>query len=243
MRLESDFRDYYDPAFDNDGPVFSRKGGNVGPAKREQFKILELAGFLTPPHGLVGEVMGMWWESEKLWVRAVVAYTDEMAHCGEGKRVYRESELKSNPDMGSPGGDRYWRERKLYCSAFVGNQKLPDYEKSLSWRRLQVGKHVFWIEYTSKESWMSNVGEGDCQVIGFEMNAGYHRKIKLPLFAVDFVLGREMYAVDFNTAPGIRGSGVEKLMTASQVVGAIKEWYADEGEGSGWSRTQVESQR
>jgi hypothetical protein len=229
MRLKRTFADYYDHLFDygSEGKAFVRVGGNTGPPKREQFRILEAAGFRTPPHGTVGDVLGTWWEVEKQWVKAVVAYTDEMAHCAEGKRLYLHGELKSNPDMGAPGGNRYWREYQLYCSAFVGNHYCRT--EGVSWRRLQVGPQVFWVEYRSTTSWMSNL-EGECAVIGVERNAGFHPHIRRPLFAVDFVIGREMYAVDLNYAPGIRHSGVEDLLPAEEAVRAITSWFEEFGD-------------
>ena len=228
LRLKTNYYDYYDLAFNYgyEGPVYERIGGNTGPTKREQFRILEGAGFLTPPNGLVGAVLGEWWESENQRIKAVVAYTDEQAHCGEGKRLIRWGELKSNPDMGSPGGDRYWKEKQLYCSAFVGDQLYQP--TGLSWRRLQIGRHVFWVEYQSAVSWMSNV-DGDCRLIGTEWDVGFHQSINRPLFAVDFVLGKEMYAVDLNYGPGIRGSGVEDVLPAKRVVESIAEWFDEFG--------------
>lgn len=111
---------------------------------------------------------------------------------------------------------------EVFCSAFVGN---PFENKGCSIRRLQVGPHVFWVEYKSSESWMSNFGEGTNEVIGVEKNAGFHPVIRKPLFAIDFVLGREMYAVDFNTAPGIRGSGVEKHINCYEVEQALRDAF------------------
>jgi hypothetical protein len=114
----------------------------------------------------------------------------------------------------------------LFCSAFVGSYPKVCGGGSSSIRRLQIGPHVFWIEYTSKESWMSNVGDGDIAVIGVERDAGYH-SIRLPLFAIDFVLGKEMYAVDLNVSPGIRGSGVEKYIKPYEVLEALEQSYRD----------------
>ena len=73
---------------------------------------------------------------------------------------------------------------------------------------------------------MSNIGGGDTSVIGVEMNCGYH-SIRLPLFAVDFVVGKEMYAVDFNISPGVRGSGVEKIVRPYEVVEYLSQSYND----------------
>lgn len=224
MILKSDFTDYYDLYFDDSGPVFNRISKNTGPNKKQQFEILKSHGFLVPPHGTVGEILRS--EFEDCPIDAVVAYTDINAHCGDGKRVFVRGMLKSNPDMGSPGGDRFWRERELFCSAFIGSYPKTCTGGSSSIRRLQIGPHVFWIEYTSKESWMSNVGDGDIAVIGVEQDAGYH-SIRLPLFAIDFVLGKEMYAVDLNVSPGIRGSGVEKYIKPYEVLEALEQSYRD----------------
>lgn len=234
MRLESTFRDYFDWAFGNDGPVFRRVGGNTGPAKREQLRLLEAAGFLVPPHGPVADVLGSWWEAEQKWVKAVVAYTDEMAHCGEGKEVWWKQcpALNMQPKMGyDPQNERARRNLEVYCSAFVGAhpQLIAGLQPAVSIRRLQIGRHVFWVEYRSTESWMSNVGDGTCEVIGVEMDAGYHPHVRRPLFAVDFVLGREMYAVDLNYGPGVRGSGVEHLLPAPDAVRAIEDWHKEFG--------------
>lgn len=235
MRLKSDFGDYYDWAFGRDGPVFERVGGNTGPPKREQFRLLEQGGFSTPPHGLVPEVLDSWWEGEKTWVKHVVAYTDESAHCTEGKVVYGRDQFKTNPCMNCPGGDYYWRERserdRLYCSAFVGSYHMAASRGGCSLRRLQIGPHVFWVEYRSTESWMSNYGDGECFVVGVEKDAGFHPFFRRPLFAIDFVLGREMYAVDLNYGPGVRGSGVEKILSGPEVVRAVTSWHEEFGNG------------
>lgn len=223
MILRSTFYDYYDGDFGQTGPVFRRVGGNSGPPKREQFRLLEAAGFRTPPHGLVGDVYYSWWEAEREWVRAVVAYEDESAHCGEGKVFVSEREIKVTPSMGGNRPDELRRNHLvgLYCSAFVGPRYRPT--SATSWRRLQIGPHVFWVEYRSATSWMSNV-DGECEVIGVEMDAGFHPHIRRPLFAIDFVLGREMYAVDLNYAPGVRWSGVENHLPGPAAVAAIQAW-------------------
>lgn len=191
MQLRSNFTDYYDWAFGKSGPVFHRMNDDTGPSKQRQFYIMQEAGFRIPAVGCVGNLMVNGFNK-------VVAYTDEKAHGGEGKMLLTF--------------DEYWSVKsRLFASQFVG---IP----GLSWRRLQVGPSVFWLEYKSSESWMSNVGDGSCEVIGVEMDTGFHPKIDLPLFAIDFAIADEMYAIDFNVAPGVRGSGVERYLTGKQFV-------------------------
>lgn len=147
-----------------------------------------------------------------------MAYTDLNAHVGEGKELWHINKWQSNPHMG--GTERYSDKWETFCSAYV------DGPYGVSWRRLQVGPHVFWIEYTSNSDWRSNCGEGDIELLEYKLNEGYHPNIRLPLFAIDFVHGKkDMYAVDFNIAPGIRGSGVEKVLKPDHAVQAIEEAY------------------
>jgi len=204
---------------------------------------MEEGGFKTPPHGRVGDILESWWEEEKEWVKYVVAYTDEMAHCAVGKVVFNKGRITSNPHMGMPGGDRYWKERQFFCSAYVGcyPQIAFGNQPAVSWRRLQIGHKVFWIEYTSKVSWMSNM-EGECEVIGVDTSP-YFPAYRAPLFAVDFVLGKkDNYAVDLNFAPGIKGSGVENLLTPKEAVGEIEGWFREFGDGPTSCGGYVESQ-
>lgn len=221
MRLLSDFTDFYDHWFDADGPVF-RRVTTDGLGKRGQLALLQEVGYQVPPHGTVGDVLNSWWEDEDTWVKAVVAYENEFQHCGEGKRLLQRWQLRSNPHMGMSGGDRFWQERSLFCTAFVGDVVNP---VSVSWRLLRVGVHRFWLEYRSTTDWRSNCGETSVSLIGVEKDVGPDKRIREPLFAIDFVIGKEMYAVDFNVAPGMRGTGVEKVLGAKGVVDGLRNWF------------------
>ena len=214
MKLKTDFRDYYDWAFDGKGEEFVRIAVGAGPDRREQFRIMKDAGFKIPPVGTFDDLIEKYeWDEGR--IKFVVAYTDTLAHVGEGKELWGIGKWKSNPHMGQ--GRRYNEKYATFCSAYVLGPR------GVSWRRLQVGRHVFWIEYTSEMDWRSNCGEGDIELLESKLNAGYHPHIRLPLFAIDFVHGaKDMYAIDFNIAPGIRGSGVEKVLSSWDAVEAIE---------------------
>lgn len=204
MKLVSDFRDYYDAAFDGIGKEFRRIAVGSGPTRRQQHDILEAAGYKVPLRGTFAEMN---------YLPRLVVYKDESAHCTDGKQVWEES-----------GWDLMWEQPPSdedYSVQFVGkfNEK-----SATSWRYLQIGRHQFWIEYTSNESWMSNYGDGDIQIIGVDLNAGYHplSGIDSPLYAIDFVIADDMYAVDLNIAPGLKGTGVNKYLTPKEVVEALE---------------------
>lgn len=219
MKLTSDFHDYYDHCFDGIGDEFVRIAVDAGPDKPEQFNIMKAAGFKTPPYGTLDELydIGYWDEGR---ISMVVAYTDVNKHVGEGKELWSIDKWKTNPDMS--GVKRNADKWDTFCSAYV------DGPYGISWRMLQVGKHVFWIEYNSDTDWRSNCGEGDINLLEYQMDKGYHPYIKLPLFAIDFIHGKkDMYAIDFNISPGVRGTGVEKVLTADKFVDAIELAFQD----------------
>jgi len=222
MKLVSNFSDYYDHHFDLNGPEF-RRMGTEGPNRIEQFALLEGMGLSTPPHGLVKDVMEIWWEAEQHWVRWLVVYHDLNAHGGDGKRLTQTSRFKWDGCI-SRLEELDRQCNTLFCSAYVGRFGAPSWT-GVSWRMLQVGMHRFWIEYRAKDDWRSNCGEGDCEVFQVELDIGPHFGMDRPLFAVDFVLGKATaYAVDLNFAPGIRGSGVEKYLSPKAAVEAIKNY-------------------
>ena len=229
MRIVSDFRDYYDWACDGTGPILYRNSENYGPSKPEQLAILNRAGIQTPPHGKVEDVIDHWWEQEGYWIRRVVAYTDINTHRGEGKELWkhRSHPLKLEPRMGYDANNEKARaNHAVYCSALVQGHDWSAL-RSRSLRLLQIGQKRFWIEYTSNTSWMSNVGEGDCEVVDYELVTAKHPGLSnYPLYAIDFVQGLAgKYAVDLNLSPQIRGTGVEKLLKAEDLVSELEKWF------------------
>jgi hypothetical protein len=209
MKIISDFLDYYFPYASGDGPtlILNSRGG---PSRPEQFALLNSKAINTPPFGKIEDVMGYFWKTENIYIDKVVVYEDEYAHCGEGKRLATTKSLSME----------LWDDihaKDYFCSAY-----LPK-NIGVSWRRLQIGPHAFWIEYVSRESWMSNVGDGDCSVIGVDWNSNDNPFPAYPIYAIDYVIGRELYAVDLNIAPGISKSGVEKYLTGREVCDILEK--------------------
>ena len=114
--------------------------------------------------------------------------------------------------------EAYQQYPNYLCTQYLNTKKVFDY--AVSYRHLQIGDRAFWIRYTSFNDWRSNCGDGDIDLIE-ERNI---IPIKQPLFAIDFVkYNNNYYAIDFNIAPGIKGTGIEKIIPAKQVVELIKE--------------------
>jgi hypothetical protein len=221
MRLISDFTDYYDHNFDGGGAELHRISTR-GLAKPDQFRLLSRAGYVVPPHGLVKDVGGSWNELEKRYVRALVVYDDLFAHRGEGKRLIQEMHYRFDGNVSRL--PQLYELGEKFCSAFIG-WPLRGYCESI--RHLLVGHHHFVIQYRSDDRWRSNCGNVTCQTLSWEPD--WDRPAALdpyPLCAIDFVTGKDglLWAVDFNNAPGVRHSGVERFLKPAEFVAALSEY-------------------
>lgn len=220
LALDSDFRDYYDHWFDlvgveATGAVLKRQT-RQGLSKREQFTLFEKIGFRVPLHGCVSDV------APKAIPSWLVVYYDEMAHCGEGKRLWRRPDfaLEYVPN--------------LYCSVFVPSTDEPA-SHAISKRLLAVGNRMWWLRYESN-NWMSNHAENvEVAVVGealprqqYAAEAGldFSHLSEYPLFAIDFVEAKDgqMMAIDFNSAPGLKGTGMEDVLPSKEVVDSIRAY-------------------
>lgn len=222
--LESDFRDYYDHVFYNSldlslSGIFYRIANNpdFSLPKRRQFQYLESAGFRVLKHGLVKDVAT---ENNK-----VVVYIDEYIHQGQGKDLLDGSfALSIHPEK--------------YCSEYIGHS----FGKSC--RYLQIGDRSFVYWYQSSDDWKSNTGEVEIStpvehdfwddphetaLIGGEKRSRQRDIVfqHWAMFAIDLVpvSNTKLAAIDLNTAPGLKWTGMEDLMSPMDVYNAIKAFW------------------
>lgn len=213
VRLVSDFWDYYDHWFDGYAAelVFYRLSSS-GMTRREMLEYLQSLGFRVPIFGRTSDIHDRLRKKHRFTgfdhILDVVVYLDDSAHRGEGKiKIPLRDAIEKYP----------------YHLATEYIPALPS-GLGLSWRYLQLGDKAFWLEYASRNDWRSNYGDVSIKVLSRERD-GYCARIKYPLFAVDFVpaYGLGLFAVDFNIAPQVRGTGVEELLSARDAAEAIKK--------------------
>jgi hypothetical protein len=208
VKIVSDFFDYYDHHFDGSSSeiTFSRMSRS-GMARREMLEYLKSIGLKVPVFGRPDEVLARLQRNSELPLdrsACVVVHLDENAHCGEGKiRIPLHNAIEQYPD-----------------SLAVEYIPTPD-GQACTWRYLQIGDKGFWLRYSSQNDWRSNCGDVTVLLLHQEKD-GHHPWIKDPLFAVDFIKGDSFYAIDFNVAPCIRGTGVENVLPAKDAAEAIK---------------------
>lgn len=221
IKLISDFTDYYDHYFQNDGIKFSRHS-EIGPDKIKQFKIIEEMGSLTVPHGIVSDFLnGYYFEDEM--IRSFVVYDNPELHCGEGRTFYRNGHrLKFDGNISRLG--YLYKEWNKPASLYIARGANGMIGNPETLRLLQIGRKCFWIEYKSDDQWRSNCGNVECKVVGTE-----DRKLsKFPIYAIDFVVSKEMYGIDLNISPGVRGTGVERLLPPKYAYDEIALWFSED---------------
>jgi hypothetical protein len=223
IKLVTDFRDYYDHEFcgshvtDPDF-VYDRRVKTLV-SKPQQFKALENLGYSTPTHGTVSEVAkaivkdaGRFKEviEESFYFYRVVVYLDLYAHRGEHKVLMHLSEaLEKCPDE--------------YCSLYKND--IGRSEHAESFRHLQIGNRAWLLRYLGENSWQSNHAENvHVSVISEVLPLP---KLCVPLLGIDLIPFQDkVFACDYNTAPGIKGTGIEDLVSSTEVYRLIKEWYS-----------------
>ncbi len=198
LKLRSDFTDFYDFAFDLDGVEFPRLTKS-GMDRVEMFHFLKhTLGLRTPAFGSAKSHSCDW----------LVMYLDTKAHCGEGKELWPT-----------------WLAKHLRPHCFSA-EFLPCNGESK--RLLHIGDRTFLLTYWSKDDWRSNCGDTEVNFIKELVSpVPYRAKVPHALFAIDYItFDGNLYAVDFNIAPGMRGSGIEGVLRPQEVVDEIKNWIS-----------------
>ncbi len=238
IKLVSDFRDYWDHACDADGVEF-RRMTTEGPTRRESLSFLEAHGVPVPMHGLVKNVipklLDKYRHIEPMALRKaflahyvhLVVYQDEQAHRGEGKSL-------EPCTMGT-----YQDKGDLYCTVHEPSR----YRVSV--RYLHIGRRRFWLCYRNRVAhlpWQSNgdisvgpPGGVTISVLGEALNEPdpFDIKVAAPLYAIDFVPSPTgLLAVDYNVAPGMKGTGIEEILQPNTIYKLIAE--AVEQKLMGW---------
>jgi hypothetical protein len=209
IKLKSDFLDYYDhwfaPNFDSADYKFERLSTSPNMGKRHQFAILDEVA-RTPRHGVIRDMVKDWGNIYLGWV---VVYHDEFAHRGEGKELLRFYDaLQKYPDK--------------YASHFWFDVR-SDEGKAVSTRELQIGNRCWELCYTGYGPgvWRSNNAPTVTVEVVKEIRPWTSEVLKqYPLFAIDFV---HVKAVDFNTAPQIKGTGLENILTSLECYQLIEK--------------------
>lgn len=223
--LKSNFLDYYDHAFD----VYAGELGLVIDVerfskttlkRRDAFIKMQSIGLHTPVFETV-----IWLDEMGLDLHKtnpeVIVYFDELAHRGEEKQVIRYA-------------NAWAMYPSKLCSLYI-----EPIDKPTSYRYLRIGSRIFWLQYTSNDSWRSNCGT-DVEITLLESITATQLFETLPsadpnetpFLAIDFVKSKMglFFAIDWNTSPGLRCSPIETEMTPDEIYQEIKDWLDNHSE-------------
>jgi hypothetical protein len=173
--------------------------------RQKMFQIFHQIGLATPIFGRVRYI-----RKQHPEIKRVVVYTDELAHCGEGKILIDTKAIPEAYDH-------------LYCSEFI------ECSYGCSYRLLSIGGITHWFKHASVDDWRSNHGDGDLFPVEPDLILPICNKIKNPVWAIDFVLdeNKNLLAIDLNPAPKGQGTGIEKLLPAKQAYLNIEKILED----------------
>lgn len=210
--LRSDFIDYYDHHFDLSyfGEYVEFKRFSEGGMSRYEmlFYMAGTLGLRTPRFDRRDRAL--------MWNKPLVLHLFPMAHRGQGKHRFRPS---------WDGSVTMEVVKTISRSDTVAVEYIDPADLSTSYRLLCVGALRFELRYTSNNAWLSNVGEVEIEILKGR-RLPEPRLQEHPLVAIDFILGRDnvYYAIDYNVAPQIRGTGVEGILEAKEAAGRIKDF-------------------
>lgn len=224
IRLESNFRDFYDHRFvlpcdpDFEGILF--RDDRSGPLRSKAFRILERHGYHVPRHGTILEMAYRFWENEKLLPEElqVVVYETETSHRGLDKvRMLLSQALVTYPP-------------DTYCSQYISGDEI-----GVSYRHLRIGALAYWFQYSFgiPGEWRSNVQDenGQLEDLGPDFIPDYKGPDisrvmeESALVAIDFIKAEgQMIALDLNTAPRLAGTGLEDLLSPLELYNLLASW-------------------
>lgn len=223
IKLNSDYLDYYDFFFDLDGKEFYRRAAKPnGYSKPQQFDLLSsYFGYKVPPNATVREFYAQSVRTAKCYNPAynsseqLVVYLDNYAHAGNDKIVWSIAgsmvELENGPN--------------LYASLFLPTTEDP-LNHSISYKYIKFGMHYALFKIECFNGWRTNSGNLDIVLIKHGLEEDLQKLIWNPLYSIDMIrYNGEYYAVDLNTAPGMRGLGMHHEYAGQEIVDSIRRWF------------------
>jgi hypothetical protein len=238
--LISDFCQYYDERLHDvmGGQPFKRLTKS-GLNRREMFEFMDEYFDRVVTHGTVKKLYKRYHTRKKCDGHKMVIYTDEMAHCGEGKILVPIEEVQH----------RYMNN---YASIYVEStyNRLPIGYKSVSQRYLFVGSNIYLgLLYASKNDWRSNCGEVEIFLTSLDRNYHGNNGINEAIWALDSTVDSQpinLRPMDFNIAPGLpekviipawadssvsgykgQEMNLQDIVSADEITESIKDYFEE----------------
>ncbi len=223
IKLKSDFIDFYDHWFSGYGDydiVFERYS-NKGPSRPEMFELFKKyePELKLPIYGkckdVIEEILSVFKDNDKLKNQIltsypIVIYHDLYSHKGENKELILMFEaLEKYPEH--------------FSSEYIPSSTT---RRGTSIRYLRIGRKQFLLKYQSKNDWRSNCGDNEIKFLEGGDAIKSQKHDFGPLFAIDMIpYKNELYAIDLNISPQIKGTGIEDHLSGKEAYNLIYDFY------------------
>jgi len=204
IKLLSDFHDFYDFAFDQEGVSWERFA-NPGLSRVKMFQHLAACGFSVPAYGYCKYLIPNLVKHLGTVKFKVVVHLKEHSFGGDSKVL-----LDSDDALRMYPGN-------------IGVQYIESH--STTYTYFKVGKLEYGLKYISTSDWRANCGEFKVDLVCEGLGNSFHKRIKYPIFSIDCVSNSgHVYAIDLNIAPKLRGTGLEYHLRPLQVYKQVRDF-------------------
>ena len=196
IKLFSDFRDYYDDAFNPNGTVAYVRKYSECMTKSKAMSWLKI-------HNVPCLDIKPVAHFNPAFNKEVVVYTDPKLHGGKGKILMscREA-IETYPN-------------------YLGSSFIEGTD-GVSLKFLQVGGRKFHVVMRNS-NYMNCLAPGDVVSVE-ELRPGFNYSVSIPIFSIDYIsYNGSMIAVDFNQVQSLKDLGFDKIMTPEEVVKEIEK--------------------
>lgn len=190
--IKSDFTDYYDRLQDSNSVLTYNRYLSESKQRGTALKYVRSLGIKTIELKPVNKFLSL--------DGKILVYTNPKLHNGEGKKILTVDEALQS------------------YSNCIASKFYEDIELTVKF--LQVGKRRFTLYFRKDNPYDLSCGK---LVSINESTSDYNRLIGLPIFSIDYIQRHgEMIATDFNEVENIMRLGIDKIISAEDIIKEIK---------------------
>lgn len=191
IKLESDYTDYYDDIFSDDGDIIYKRLTSDCMPRGKALKFLSELGVPTIEIGQVTNFNIIAYDK-------LVVYTNSKQHGGVGKQIVTNERARS------------------YYSNYLATPYIED-TNGVSLKYIQIGRIAIQIGLQNRNNGVDIIS-GDVTSIN-RIDVGLNNLIKLPIFSIDYIpVNGIMTAIDFNSAENLGRFGLDKVVTPEEIL-------------------------
>ena len=196
IRLESDYTDYYDSIFSDEGKSTYRRISTECMPRGRAIKYLKELGVPTIEVGQVNTF-------NSLQYSKLVVYTNSRQHGGKGKVVVSTDEAK-----------RYYSN--YLAAPYIENTN------GASLKYIQIGGIAIQLSLRNNGD-KAEIKSGEV-VESNRSDIGMNKQINIPIFSIDYIpVNGIITAIDFNSSENLSRYGIDKIVTPDEILAELSK--------------------